>query len=106
MKGHLMLSPAAISRAGFLAAAGPLAAKEYEFWRGDAISTMLGWGFDTMAHYQTISSGVVMMTCAILFSLAPPTPARRSLASITGTSITENNKGSPPVEPVTAGVVS
>ena len=101
MEGFLTSSPATISAAAFFGSVGPIAAKEYEVWRGDVTSYMLGWGFDTMGQCQAVSAGAVMIACAILFSLAPPTPARRLPASITG-----NNEGSTPVELVAAGVMS
>ena len=44
------------------------AAKEHEFYHGDMISFMLGWGFDTMAQCQAMSAGAVAIASAILFS--------------------------------------
>jgi hypothetical protein len=43
----LSLGAAAIARAAFFAAAGPAAAKDYEYRRGDLTSFMLQGGFET-----------------------------------------------------------
>jgi hypothetical protein len=57
MKKLLMLGAAAISFAAFFGAAGPAAAKDYQYCRRDVTAAMLQCGFDTMAQCQDMSSG-------------------------------------------------
>jgi hypothetical protein len=53
----LSLGAAAIASAAFLAAAGPAAAKDYEYCRRDVTSFMLQCSFDTLAQCQNMSFG-------------------------------------------------
>jgi hypothetical protein len=57
MKKLLTLSAAAISCAVFFGAAGPAAAKDYQYCRRDVTAFVLQCGFDTLAQCQDMSSG-------------------------------------------------
>ncbi len=57
MKKLLTLSAAAIACAAFFGAAGPAAAKDYQYCRRDVTAFMLACGFDTLAQCQDMSSG-------------------------------------------------
>ena len=93
MSKLLILGVAAVTCIAFFGAAGPAAAKDYEYCRRDIVSSMLSCGFDTLAQCQDMSSGRGGVASAILLSVTPPTPTRtRQLPA----SIARNNKGSTP----------
>jgi hypothetical protein len=57
MSKLLSLGIAAVTCIAFFGAAGPAAAKDYEYCRRDITSYMLSCGFDTLAKCQDMSSG-------------------------------------------------
>jgi hypothetical protein len=57
MRKLLSLGVTAVTGIAFFGAAGPAAAKNYEYCRRDAVSYMLSCGFETLAQCQDMSSG-------------------------------------------------
>jgi Protein of unknown function (DUF3551) len=57
MSKLLTLGVAAVTCIAVFGAAGPAAAKDYEYCRRDAVSYMLSCGFDTLAQCRDMSSG-------------------------------------------------
>src|SRR5260370_22405946 len=57
MSKLLILGVAAVTCIAFFGAAGPAAAKDYEYCRRDIVSSVLSCGFDTLAQCQDMSSG-------------------------------------------------